>query len=217
MRNLLVIPFFVLVSALYSCEKMTDEEKMHDTEMNAIKKMDKLIAKHPATVDDMDDFVNALTSEIVYSGEYIEYTNGVVSGSNLTIKMDGVISSKYCQDFMVLAFRDDGICRKCYESGPPPGRELLYAVLKWLYDRDAMTIKLVDEDLVARGCRNAETSLRLRYYGDDMYILDGLMPTPEDYDGKDCMYRYFIDRTKVHDRQWYLDNYVDEKLYSLDN
>lgn len=210
MRKLLIIPLLALMSVFCSCEKMTDEEKVHETEMKAIKRMDKLIKTHPAKPDDMTAFVGTLTSDMVYSGEYIEYTNGIVTGSNLTIKMDGVISSKYGQDFMVLAFMDDGTCRKYCGVGAFPFAQKFYAVLQWSYDINTMSIRLVDEDLVARGCKNAETVLHLRYYGDDMYILDGLMPTPENYDDKDCMYRYFIDRTKTHDRQWYLDNYVDE-------
>ena len=217
MRKLLIIPLLALMSVFCSCEKMTDEEKEHETEMNAIKRMDNLIKKHPATPDDMTAFVSTLTSDMVYSGEYIEYRNGIVTASNLTIKMDGTVSSKYGQDLMVLAFMDDGTCRKYCGIGVFPFAQKFYAALQWSYDINTMSIRLVDEDLAARGCKNAETSLRLRYYGNDMYILDGLMPTPEDYDGKDCMYRHFIDRTKVHDRQWYLDNYVDEKLYGLDN
>jgi len=215
MKKILAITFLILISAFCSCEKMTDEEKRHATEMNAIKKMDKLIKKHPASPKDMQAFVGTLTSDMVYSGEYIEYKNGVVTDSNLTIKKDGGGSSKYGQYDMVLAFMDDGTCRKFCRESCDPESERFYVVLKWSYDVNTMSIRLVDEDLAAQGCKNAETTLHLRYYGDDAYILDGLMPAPGDYE--DRMFRHIIDRTGTQDRQWYLDNYVDEKSYTADN
>ncbi len=217
MKKILCFATAILLSSIFvACDKMTDEEKRHATEMDAIKKLDKLIKKHPASPKDMQAFVGTLTSDMVYSNEYIEYKSGVVTRSNLIIRMDGNVSGKYNQSYMVLAFMDDGTCRQFCGVGYPLS-EKVYAVWKWSYDMNTMSIRLVDEDLVAQGCKNAETALRLRYYGDDAYILDGLMPTPEDYDDEDCMYRYFIDRTKMHDRQWYLDNYVDEKSLTAGN
>lgn len=218
MKKILCLATAILLSSIFvACDKMTDEEKMHATEMDAIKKLDKLIKQYPASPKDMQAFVGTLTSDMVYSGKYIEYKNGVVTDSDVTNRKDGNVSSKYNQSYMVLAFMDDGTCRQFCGVGIDPLSEKFYVVLKWSYDINTMSIRLVDEDLVAQGCKNAETALRLRYYGDDAYVLDGLMPTPEDYDDEDCVYRYLIDRTKTHDRQWYMDNYVDEKSLTAGN
>ena len=215
MGRLSYIVFVVISIVLFgSCSKVDSI----DNEMKTVKNTDKLIARHPAQPNDIDVLVKDICKNMVVANDFVKYEHGVMCYSSFgSYNLLGIPKGPYLQLPMNLIFFDDGTVRKCYYFKNGDEDCNLYKELKWSYDINTMSIRLVDEDLVARGYKNAETALRLRYYGDDMYILDGLMPTPENYDDKDCMYRYFIDKTKTHDRQWYLDNCVDEKMLNVEN
>lgn len=200
--------FVIAIFALSSCNK---DDAL--SEAAAIRKMDKLIAQHPATDADMDNFVSNLCSDIVDTGVWTSYKDGVVKETSLVELYCGMEYYKYSLTPLDLLFFDNGICWRCYSPYSPPNVTHLYNELKWRIDKAAKSIILVDDDLVAKGCKYGQTQLVLRYYGKDMYILDGMLPT-EYYEDENYMMRYFVktDKEREQGRQWYIDHYKNDDI-----
>lgn len=184
------------------------------SEKAAVGKMDRLIAEHPATVADMERFVAGICDDVVRTGVWTSYRNGAVEATTLVNREDGQQTPKYALSPLNLLFFADGKCWQCYSPQTPPNLEYLYTELEWKADSDAKAIILTNRGLVAKGCKNGTTRLVLRYYGKNMYILDGMLPTPDD-ENAECMMRYFVrtDQEREQGRQWYTDHYTNDSAH----